>query len=394
MPPLLPPRGPEQTPVIVACRRTAVGRSDPSAGIFRRVRGDDLALAAVAAAVTDCGVAPETIDDVIVGATQQHGEFGGNLARRVALLAGLPFAVGGTTVNRADGSGLEVFLQAGRAIASGEAKVVVVAGVDHLHHEPASETATHPRLVARSSRGVLSRGLCADRLAAGAGISRRRQDAFAVESHRRAVGAARGVLDGIVPVVGLDPAGHPQEALEDQCVLLDASLAGFAELDPLFLPVEGSITAATSAPAADGAAAAVVMSAAEASRQGLRPLARVVAGLSIGVAPAATGMAAAEAASKLLDRAGIGTADLDAVALDEAFAAEALFAIDSLRLDAERVNVRGGALALGHPPAASGVIMVTRLVHSMAQRGDHIGMVTMGIGLGQGIALLLERWRD
>lgn len=387
--PLLP-RAPEQTPVIVACRRTAVGRADAASGVFRRVRGDDLARAAVTAAVADSGVDPDTIADLLLATTQQRGELGGNVARRVAILAGLPFTVGGATINRAEGSGLEVFLQAGRTIASGEEKVVVVAGVEHPTHEPAIEDATNPRLLARSSRGVLARGLCAEHLAATHDISRRRQEDYAVESHRRATRAGGGVGDGIVPVDGLDARGAWLAVVEDQCVSATATPEAFALLEPLFLPAEGVITAATAAPEGDGAAAAVLMSAAEASRQGIRPWVRIVAGLSVGVAPAAAGRAAAEAASKLLRRVGTTPADVDVVELDESFAAEAIHAIDTLGLDQARVNRKGGALAIGRPQGASGVLMVTRLAHSMLERGDRLGMVTMGIGLGQGIALLLE----
>ena len=284
------PRDPATTPVVVACGRTAIGRADAAKGIFRHVRGDEHAAAVVRAVVERSGVDPETIDDVVLGATQQRGELGGNVARTVALMAGLPLTVAATTVNRLCGSSLQAVAQACHAIVAGGANVQVVGGVEHMHHLPMeSAVDIHPQALARTSRGMLSMGLTAEQLAAAHGIDRSRQEAFALASHEKAARAAAAGLftDEIVRVIGHDETGAITEAVGDQSIRRDTSLAAMAALEPVFLPKLGTITAATSAPLSDGAAALVVMSEAEARRQAVEPLARVVATAVVGVPPAA-----------------------------------------------------------------------------------------------------------
>ena len=389
-----PQRPPETTPVVVACCRTAIGRSHADRGLFRNVRGDELAAAVVQAVVERSGVDPESIEDVVLGATQQRGELGGNVARTAALLAGLPLSVAGTTVNRLCGSGLQALAQACHAIAAGAENVQVVGGVEHMHHLPMDAAVDiHPRAFARSSKGMLSMGMTAEQLAAAHGISRRQQEAYALESHRRAAAAADSGLfdDEIVPVFGHDEAGALFEAIHDQSIRRDTSLAGMAALEPAFLPKLGTITAATSAPLSDGAAALMVMSAAEARRQQLEPLVRVVTTAVVGVPPAAMGTGPVAATQKLLARAGLAIGDVDLIELNEAFAAQALHCIEALGLNPERVNVRGGSLAIGHPLGASGARIATTLIHAMRESGARLGLATMCIGLGQGIALLFER---
>ncbi len=389
-----PQRPPETTPVVVACCRTAIGRSHADRGLFRNVRGDELAAAVVQAVVERSGVDPESIEDVVLGATQQRGELGGNVARTAALLAGLPLSVAGTTVNRLCGSGLQALAQACHAIAAGAENVQVVGGVEHMHHLPMDAAVDiHPRAFARSSKGMLSMGMTAEQLAAAHGISRRQQEAYALESHRRAAAAADSGLfdDEIVPVFGHDEAGALCEAIHDQSIRRDTSLAGMAALEPAFLPKLGTITAATSAPLSDGAAALMVMSAAEARRQQLEPLVRVVTTAVVGVPPAAMGTGPVAATQKLLARAGLAIGDVDLIELNEAFAAQALHCIEALGLDPERVNVRGGSLAIGHPLGASGARIATTLIHAMRESGARLGLATMCIGFGQGIALLFER---
>ncbi len=393
MPDSLLPRDPEQTPVIVSCCRTAIGRSHAERGVFRHVRGDELATAAVAAAVERSGVDPASVEDLLLGATQQRGELGGNVAKAVALMAGLPLTTAGVTINRLCGSGIEALLQASRSIIAGAENVQVVAGVEHMHHQPMDAGVDfHPKVVARSSRGMLSMGMTAENLAAVSGISRRRQEEYALESHARAARAGDGgaFAAEIVPVLGHDERGGLVEAQVDQAVRRDTTLEAMARLEPAFLPRVGTVTAATSAPLSDGAAALVVMSLAEARRQRIVPLARVVAGAVVGVPPAVMGTGPVAATGKLLSRVGINLAAIDLVELNEAFAAQTLSCIDSLGLDPAKVNVRGGALAIGHPLGASGVRIVTTLVHAMRDRGDRLGLATMCIGLGQGIAVLLE----
>jgi len=319
------------------------------------------------------------------------------VARCVGLLADLPLSAAGTTVNRLCGSSLEALARACHAIAAGAADVQVVAGVEHMHHLPMEAAIDiHPRVLARSSRGMLSMGLTAEHLAAAHGIDRRRQEAHALESHRRAAAAtAAGLFDDeIVPVVGHDESGAIMEVWTDQSIRSDTSLEAMAALEPVFLPQLGTVTAATSAPLSDGAAALVVMSQAEATRQGLVAVARVVATAAVGVPPAAMGTGPVAATRKLLSRpaaAGITLADLDLVELNEAFAAQAIHGIESLGLDPEKVNVRGGSLAIGHPLGASGARITTTLLHALRDTGGRFGLATMCIGLGQGIAVLFER---
>ena len=385
---------PATTPVVVACCRTAIGRAHAERGVFRRVRGDELAAAVVRAVVERSGVDPDTIEDVILGATQQRGELGGNVARCAALMAGLPFSVAGTTVNRLCGSSLEALAQGCHAIAAGAENVQVVGGVEHMHHLPMdSAIDIHPRVFARSSRGMLSMGMTAEHLAATHGISRRRQEAYAIESHARAMRATDAGLfeDEIVPVIGHDEAGAVMEVAQDQSIRRDSTPAQLAALEPAFLPKIGTITAATSAPLSDGAAALVVMSLAEARRQELEPLARVVGTAVVGVPPAMMGTGPVAATRKLLDRTGTAISGIDLVELNEAFAAQAIHCIDSLGLDPAKVNVRGGSLAIGHPLGASGARIATTLLHAMRDTGAKVGLATMCIGLGQGIAVLFER---
>jgi acetyl-CoA acyltransferase len=390
----LPRRSADTTPVVVACCRTAIGRAHAERGLFRHVRGDELAAAVIRAAVERSGVDPATIDDVILGVTQQRGELGGNAARTAALLAGLPFTAAGTTVNRLCGSGLEAIARAAQAIAAGAENVHVVGGAEHMHHLPMDAALDiHPQIFSRSSRGMLSMGLTAEHLAAAHGISRRAQEAYALDSHRKAAAAADAGLfdDELVTVLGHDEAGGLVAATRDQAIRGDTSLEAMAALEPAFLPKLGTVTAATSAPLSDGAAALVVMQEAEAARQGLVPLARIVATAVAGVAPAAMGTGPIAATRKLLSRPGIDLAEIDLVELNEAFAAQALHCIEALGLDRARVNVRGGSLAIGHPLGASGARIATTLVHSLAADGKRLGLATMCIGLGQGIAVLFER---
>ncbi len=389
----IPRRSPEATPVVVACCRTAIGRADGQRGLFRNVRGDELAAAVVAAAVDRSGVDPATIEDLLVGASQQRDELGGNVARSIGLLAGLPLETAATTVNRLCGSSLQTLAQACHAIVAGSENVQVVAGVEHMGHLPIdSAIDIHPRALAGSSRAVLSMGMTAEHLAASRGISRRRQEEYALESHRRAAAAtAAGAFDAeIVPVQGLDPEGVVTLANRDQSIRGDTSLEVMASLPPAFLPEVGSVTAATSAPLSDGAAALVVMSKAEARRQGLTPLARVLATAVVGVPPAVMGIGPVPASRKVLERAGLSLADIDLVELNEAFAVQTLACLDELGLDHERVNVRGGSLAIGHPLGASGTRITTTLIHAMREQQASLGLATMCIGLGQGIAAVFE----
>jgi acetyl-CoA acyltransferase len=380
--------------VIVAAVRTPIGRAHAERGVYRDVRADDLAACAVRAAVERSGVDPATIDDVLLGCTQQQGEQGFNVARMAALLAGLPTSVAGATVNRLCGSGLEALRMATHAIAAGESTCCVVGGVEHMHHLPMEGGADlNPRLLARTSKGALVMGVTAEFLAQSNGVSRDEQDRFAHESHSKASAAhATGEFAGeIVPVYGRNEAGERALVRLDQCVRADSSLAALAALSPAFLPKVGTVTAGNSSPLSDGAAALVVMEEERAKAEGMEALARVRSSAVVGVDPAVMGTGPILATRKALGRAGMTLADVDLVELNEAFAAQAIVCVRELGIDESRLNARGGAIALGHPLGASGARIIATLVHAMRDRDAGVGLATMCIGAGQGIAVVLER---
>ncbi|MDG1991015.1 MAG: acetyl-CoA C-acyltransferase [Pirellulales bacterium] len=386
-------RFPENTPVVVSCCRTAIGRSDADRGVFRKVRGDELAALVVAEAVARGKVSPECIEDVLVGVTQQRAELGGNVARTIAMLAGLPFTTAASTTNRLCGSSLQGLSQACHSIIAGAEDVHVVAGVEHMQRLPMnSEINFHPQAFSRSSRAILSMGLTAEFLASSRGIRRKSQEEYALESHRRAAQAADTDVfkNEIVQCQGLDDNGVLSFVDRDQSIRSDANLAAMKKLNPVFLPKLGSITAATSAPLSDGAAAMVVMSEATAHRHQLTPMVRVLSTAVVGVSPALMGMGPVHATHKVLHRSGVRLQDIGIIELNEAFAAQAIACIEELKLDYDKVNVCGGSLAIGHPLGATGVRISTTLIHAMRARQIRLGLATMCIGLGQGIAVIFE----
>ena len=386
-------RFPENTPVVVSCCRTAIGRSDADRGVFRKVRGDELAALVVAEAVARGKVSPECIEDVLVGVTQQRAELGGNVARTIAMLAGLPFTAAASTTNRLCGSSLQGLSQACHSIIAGAEDVHVVAGVEHMQRLPMnSEINFHPQAFSRSSRAILSMGLTAEFLASSRGIRRKSQEEYALESHRRAAQAADTEFfkNEIVQCQGLDDNGVLSFVDRDQSIRSDANLAAMKKLNPVFLPKLGSITAATSAPLSDGAAAMVVMSEATAHRHQLTPMVRVLSTAVVGVSPALMGMGPVHATHKVLHRSGVRLQDIGIVELNEAFAAQAIACIEELKLDYDKVNVCGGSLAIGHPLGATGARISTTLIHAMRARQIRLGLATMCIGLGQGIAVIFE----
>ena len=386
-------RSPENTPVVVSCCRTAIGRSDAGHGVFREVRGDELAALVVAEAVARGRVPPECIEDVLVGVTQQRAELGGNVARTIAMLAGLPFTAAASTTNRLCGSSLQGLSQACHSIVAGAEDVHVVAGVEHMQRLPMnSQISFHPQAFSRSSRAVLSMGLTAEFLASSRGISRKSQEEYALESHRRATQAAdTGFFrNEIIQCQGLDDNGVLVFVERDQSIRSDANLVAMGKLNPVFLPKLGSVTAATSAPLSDGAAAMVVMSEATARRHQLTPLVRVLSTAVVGVSPALMGMGPVHATHKVLHRSGLRLQDIEIVELNEAFAVQAIACIEELKLDYDRVNVCGGSLAIGHPLGASGARISTTLIHAMRDRQSRLGLATMCVGLGQGVAVIFE----
>ncbi len=380
--------------VIVDCVRTAIGRAHPERGVFRNVRSDDLATACVEALLERNAIDPELIEDLVLGNTQQTGEQGMNAARNIAIMAGLPFSCGGTTVNRLCGSSLQSLNQAAHAIMAGFEDVQIVGGFEHMHHLPMDHGIDiNPRLYKRTSRGALMMGVTAEFLAQTYDISREQQDAWALRSHQLAHEAHEsGAMNReIVPAHGLDEQGQRILVTRDQCIRSDTSAEALAALPPVFLPKVGTVTAGNSSPLNDGAAAMLLMSRDRARELGLKPLVRVRATAVAGVEPSVMGTGPVPATQKALKRAGLSLSDIDLIEINEAFAAQVLACIQMLEADAERINVRGGAIAIGHPLGASGARIATTLIHTMIDRNATFGLATMCIGLGQGIATIFER---
>jgi acetyl-CoA acyltransferase len=289
---------------------------------------------------------------------------------------------------------LQAVAQASHAIMAEAEDVQIVGGLEHMHHIPMDASIDlNPKLFTRTSKGALLMGVTAEFLAQSQGISRDEQDTFALGSHQKATAAyqAGDFAAELVPVWGRDKAGNRVLVERDQCVRPDTSLEALAALKPAFMPGMGTVTAGNSSPLNDGAAALLMMSEASAERLDLKPLVKVRATAVAGVDPCVMGTGPVPATQKALKRAGLTLADIDLVELNEAFASQVIACIRMLGLDEEKVNVRGGAIAIGHPLGASGARIATTLIHAMVSRGATIGLATMCIGVGQGIAVIFER---
>ena len=382
------------SPVIIDAVRTPIGRAHPERGAYRDVRADDLAAHVVRAVVERSGIDPAAVEDVVVGCTQQQGEQGLNVGRLVALMAGLPTSAAGASVNRLCGSSLQALNQAAHSIAAGGEDVHVIGGVEHMHHYPMDAGIDlNPRLFEHTSKGALMMGVTAEFLAQSQGISREEQDRFALASHQKAVIAydSGRFQAEIVPTWGRNEQGDRDLVTTDQCVRRDTSIDALGGLKPAFMPVVGTVTAGNSSPLNDGAAAMLVMSEERAKELGLSPLAKIRATAVAGVDPCVMGTGPVPASQKALARAGLELRDLDLVELNEAFAAQSIACLRALDLDESKVNVHGGSIAIGHPLGASGARIATTLLHAMVARNASVGLATMCIGAGQGIATILER---
>ena len=380
--------------VIIDCLRTPIGRAHPDQGYFRDVRSDDLAVTCVKKLIERTGIDPAEIEDVVMGNTQQTAEQGVNVARMISLMAGLPVQAAGTTVNRLCGSSLQALNQAVHSIRAECEDVQIVGGLEHMHHVPMDHGIDiNTRLFQYTSKAALLMGVTAEFLAQSQGISREQQDSFALESHHKAIAAhdAGWFEPEIVPVYGKNLDGERIEVDHDQSVRRDTDMEQLAALRPAFMPAAGTVTAGNSSPTNDGAVAMLVMSEEKASQLGLSPIARVRATAVAGVEPALMGTGPVPATTKALERAGLKLEDIDLVELNEAFSAQSIACIRMLGLDAEKVNVQGGAIAIGHPLGASGARIATTLVHAMQRTDVELGLATMCIGVGQGIATVLER---
>jgi 3-oxoadipyl-CoA thiolase len=393
---------------IIEAVRTPIGRYG---GALAGVRPDDLAALVIRAVVDRSGIDPALIEDVILGCANQAGEDNRNVARMALLLAGLPVEVAGLTVNRLCGSGLQAINSAAHAIGADDGAVFIGGGVESMTRAPyvmgKAEGAwdrgarelqdttlgwrfLNPKLAALHY--PYSMGETAENVVERWSVPRERQDAFALASHQRAVAAIeRGAFDGqIVPVAVPQKKGDPIVVARDEHPRADSTAEALAKLRPAFRD-RGSVTAGNSSGINDGASAVLVVEAERARTLGLTPMARVISTAVAGVDPAIMGAGPIPAVRKALARAGIAAGDLDLVELNEAFASQSVVCIDELGLDPETVNVNGGAIALGHPLGMSGGRLVTMLVHELAARGGRYGLATMCIGVGQGIATVVER---
>jgi len=377
--------------------RTPVGKHG---GSLAGIRADDLAAVPIHAVVERSGVDPASIDDVILGCTNQAGEDNRNVARMALLLAGVPVAVPGQTVNRLCGSGLQAVASAAQAIKAGEGETFIAGGVENMTRAPyvtlksgepwsrkAPETAdttvgwrfTNPRL---NKEWTISLGETAEVVAQQYKISRAEQDAFAVESQQRAEKALRDCVftDELVPVTLPDGSTFAKDEYPRAGTTLDT----VAKLKPAFKK-DGTVTAATSSGINDGAAALLI------GANPNHPVARIIATAVAGVDPSCMGLGPIPATQKALKRAGLKIDQIDLIELNEAFAAQAIACIRDLKLDPAKVNIYGGGIALGHPLGCTGAKILTTLVHALARRNARFGLVTMCIGVGQGIAMIVER---
>jgi len=392
--------------VLVDAVRTPIGRHG---GALARVRPDDLAAVPLRALLARTGIDPASIDDVLLGAANQSGEDNRNVARLALLLAGIPVSVPGQTVNRLCGSGLQAIASAAHAIKCGEGSCFLAGGVESMTRAPwvtLKPDTAFPRgapAVADTTLGwrfpntklptewLISMGETAEVVAKRCHVSREDQDAFAVESQRRTASAvAAGKFnDEIVPVTV--PGAKGDTIVDrDEHPRPDATIEKLRQMKPAFAS-DGTVTAGSSSGINDGASAVLVMSSAAAKAAGARPFARVVTSAVAGVSPEVMGLGPIPASRLALSRAGLSIDEIDLIELNEAFASQALACMRELGADPARVNVNGGAIALGHPLGASGARIVTTLVHEMRRRAARYGLATMCIGVGQGIAMIVER---
>jgi len=380
--------------VIVDAVRTPMGRS--RGGAFRNVRAEDLSAHLIRSLLTrNAAVKPAEIEDVIWGCVQQTKEQGFNIARMALLQAGLPITVAGQTVNRLCGSSMTAIHAATAAIQGGIGDTYICGGVEHMGHVPMDYNVDpNPAisLVAAKASGMM--GLTAEMLATMFNISRKAQDEFSLQSHKRAIAALKNgeFRNEMVPLQGHDADGLPILVDFDEVVRADASIEGLSGLKPVFNP-KGSVTAGNSSAISDGASAVLVMSAEKAKALGLKPMVKIKAMASAGCDPATMGRGPVPASQKALKRAGLELKDVDYFELNEAFAAQSLAVLTEMKLldRQDRINIKGGAIALGHPLGCSGARITGTLAHTMVKHNAQFGLATMCIGMGQGVATVLER---
>jgi acetyl-CoA acyltransferase len=354
-------------------------------GALARVRPDDFAAQTIKGLVERTKVNPEDIEDLIVGCAFPEGEQGYNLGRMLVMLAGLPETVGGATINRWCGSSMEAIHMAAGKIATGSGDVFICAGVESMTRIPMGgyNLLPNPDLYAKHKEAYMSMGLTAENLAKQYNIDRTKQEQFAVDSHKKALAA--NLSEEIIPICTKDGVVD-----KDGCPRADTSVEALSGLKPAF-DANGSVTAGTSSPLTDGAAAVLVVSEEYADKHGLPKLARIKSMAVHGLAPEIMGLGPVGASKRALERAGVSLADMDVVELNEAFAAQSLACIEEMKVDAAKVNIEGGAVALGHPLGASGARITGKAAQLLAKKGGKYALATMCIGSGMGIATVLEK---
>jgi 3-oxoadipyl-CoA thiolase len=391
--------------VIVDAVRTPVGRYG---GALKDVRPDDLAALCISELVKRNHLDANLIEDVILGSSNGAGEENRNVGRMAALLAGLPFGVSGQTINRLCGSSLSAIISAAQAIKVGEGAVFIAGGTESMTRAPfvfAKADTAFPRetKVFDTTMGwrftnpkmpvpPLGMGETAENVAEQYKITRVEQDEFALVTQQKwgAAFAARKFADELIPVSIPQKKGEPIVVDRDEHPRPDTTMEQLAKLQPAFKK-DGTVTAGNSSGINDGAAVVLLMEAETSRRLGYKPMARVVAGAVAGVDPSYMGLGPIPASRKALQRAGLSMSDIDLIELNEAFAAQAIPCIRDLGMDAAKVNVNGGAIAMGHPLGSTGARITTTLVHELKRRGGRYGLVTMCVGVGMGVALIVER---
>ncbi|MGM7448963.1 acetyl-CoA C-acyltransferase FadA [Idiomarina sp. ST20R2A10] len=382
--------------VIVDCIRTPMGRSKN--GVFRHTRAEDLSAALMKGLLErNPEVDPEELEDIYWGCVQQTLEQGFNIARNSALIAGIPHKVAGVTVNRLCGSSMQALHDAARAIMNGDGDIFMAGGVEHMGHVPMTHGIDfHPGMNKSVAKASGSMGMTAELLSRKFGITREQQDEFGARSHRK---AHEATVEGrfakeIYAMNGHNADGELVRVTEDEVIRPETTAEGLSQLRPVFDPANGTVTAGTSSALSDGAAAMLVMSADKAKELGLTPRVKIRSMAVAGCDPSIMGYGPVPATEKALKRAGVSIDDIDVVELNEAFAAQSLPVLKGLKLFdkmEEKVNLNGGAIALGHPLGCSGARISTTLINLMEEKDAKLGLATMCIGLGQGIATVFER---
>ncbi|HRW50429.1 MAG TPA: acetyl-CoA C-acyltransferase, partial [Caldilinea sp.] len=383
---------------IVSAARTAVGKAPK--GTLRTTRPDELAAAVINAVIERSGIDKNEVEDVVLGCAFPEAEQGMNMARIVALRAGMPVTTAGQTVNRFCSSGLQTIATAAQQIMAGMGDVIIAGGAESMSMVPmiGNKFTPNPYLASEYPGVYLGMGLTAENVARQYEIGREEQDAFALRSHQRAAAAqAAGKFDAeIVPIEVVAKVGEGSAVKElrtvfkqDEGVRQDTSLAALAKLRPAFA-MKGTVTAGNSSQTSDGAAAVLIMSEEKAKALGLKPLARFVSFAVGGVPPEVMGIGPVAAVPKALKYAGMELKDIDLIELNEAFAAQGLAVMRELGMDAEKVNVNGGAIALGHPLGCTGAKLTVQIIHELQRQGKETGLVTMCIGGGMGAAGIIQ----